>query len=154
MRRSALLLIALLGLVWGAAAYEPGEELDDPALEARARAISRELRCLVCQNESIDDSAAPLARDLRRLVRERLLAGDTDQQVLDHIAARYGEFVLLRPPVRPGTWLLWFGPFGAALIGLGVIVWRVRRKQVSGVNPELTVEEERRLRDIVNDERI
>lgn len=151
MRHAALLLIALCGLVWGAAAYEPGEALDDPALEARARAISRELRCLVCQNESIDDSAAPLARDLRRLVRERLLAGDTDQEVLDHIAARYGDFVLLRPPVRPGTWLLWFGPFAAALIGFAIVAWRVRRKPALGVNPELTAEEERRLRDIVND---
>ena len=151
MRRAALLMIALFGLVWGAAAYEPGEALDDPALEARARAISKELRCLVCQNESIDDSAAPLARDLRLLVRERLLAGDTDQEVLDHIVARYGEFVLLRPPVRPETWLLWYGPFAAVLLGLGIIVWRVRRKPASGVNPALSAEEERRLRDIVND---
>ncbi len=151
MRRAALTLIALFGLVWAAAAYEPGEALDDPALEARARAISKELRCLVCQNESIDDSAAPLARDLRLLVRERLLAGDTDAQVLDHIVARYGEFVLLRPPVRPETWLLWYGPFAAVLLGLGIIVWRVRRKPASGVNPALSAEEERRLRDIVND---
>ncbi len=151
MRRAALTLIALFGLVWAAAAYEPGEALDDPALEARARAISKELRCLVCQNESIDDSAAPLARDLRLLVRERLLAGDTDQEVLDHIVARYGEFVLLRPPVRPETWLLWYGPFAAVLLGLGIIVWRVRRKPASGVNPALSAEEERRLRDIVND---
>ena len=151
MRRAALTLIALFGLVCAAAAYEPGEALDDPALEARARAISKELRCLVCQNESIDDSAAPLARDLRLLVRERLLAGDTDAQVLDHIVARYGEFVLLRPPVRPETWLLWYGPFAAVLLGLGIIVWRVRRKPASGVNPALSAEEERRLRDIVND---
>jgi len=151
MRRAALTLIALFGLVWAAAAYEPGEALDDPALEARARAISKELRCLVCQNESIDDSAAPLARDLRLLVRERLQAGDTDQEVLDHIVARYGEFVLLRPPVRPETWLLWYGPFAAVLLGLGIIVWRVRRKPASGVNPALSAEEERRLRDIVND---
>ncbi len=151
MRRAALTLIALFGLVWAAAAYEPGEALDDPALEARARAISKELRCLVCQNESIDDSAAPLARDLRLLVRERLLAGDTDAQVLDHIVARYGEFVLLRPPVRPETWLLWYGPFAAVLLGLGIIVWRVRRKPASDVNPALSAEEERRLRDIVND---
>jgi len=151
MRRAALTLIALFGLVCAAAAYEPGEALDDPALEARARAISKELRCLVCQNESIDDSAAPLARDLRLLVRERLLAGDTDQEVLDHIVARYGEFVLLRPPVRPETWLLWYGPFAAVLLGLGIIVWRVRRKPASGVNPALSAEEERRLRDIVND---
>lgn len=150
MRYAALVLIALFALVFAASAYEPGEALDDPALEARARTISKELRCLVCQNESIDDSAAPLARDLRILVRERLMAGDTDQQVLDHIVARYGEFVLLRPPVRPGTWLLWFGPFAAALIGFGVIVWRVKRRRPAGVNPALSADEERRLRDIVN----
>lgn len=151
MRRPALLFLLLAGLVWNAVALEPGEALDDPALEARARAISRELRCLVCQNESIDDSAAPLARDLRLLVRERLLAGDTDRQVLDHIVARYGEFVLLRPPMRPGTWLLWFGPFAALAAGAVVIAWRVRRKPARAVNPELTEDEERRLRDIVND---
>ncbi len=153
MRRLALSLAVLLGLAWTAMALEPGEALDDPALEARARALSKELRCLVCQNESIDDSAAPLARDLRLLVRERLLAGDSDSQVLDHIVARYGEFVLLRPPVRPGTWLLWFGPFAAVAIGAGVIAWRVRRKPARAVNPELTEDEERRLRDIVNDGR-
>lgn len=151
MRRIVLLLAALLGLMATAAAYEPGEALDDPALEARARALSKELRCLVCQNESIDDSAAPLAKDLRLLVRQRLLAGDTDEQVLERIVDRYGEFVLLRPPVRPGTWLLWFGPFAVALIGGAVIAWRVRRRKPGVVNPELSADEERRLRDIVND---
>ncbi|MFT3809237.1 MAG: cytochrome c-type biogenesis protein CcmH [Micropepsaceae bacterium] len=152
MRRLILLLAAVAMMGW-AAAYEPGEALDDPALEARARALSKELRCLVCQNESIDDSAAPLARDLRMLVRERLLAGDSDQQVLDHIVARYGEFVLLRPPVRPGTWLLWFGPFAAVVLGGAIIAWRVRRRPqavAAAVNPELSDDEERRLRDIVN----
>ncbi len=150
MRRWALLFAALLGLMATAYAYEPGEALADPALEARARELSKELRCLVCQNESIDDSAAPLARDLRLLVRERLMAGDTDAEVLDYIVARYGEFVLLRPPVRPGTWLLWYGPFGAVLLGLGIIVWRVRRKPPAVVNPALSADEERQLRDIVN----
>jgi cytochrome c-type biogenesis protein CcmH len=150
MRRWALLFAALLGLMATAHAYEPGEALADPALEARARELSKELRCLVCQNESIDDSAAPLARDLRLLVRERLMAGDTDAEVLDYIVARYGEFVLLRPPVRPGTWLLWYGPFGAVLLGLGIIVWRVRRKPPAVVNPALSADEERQLRDIVN----
>jgi len=153
MRRIVLLLVAIAAIGW-ASAYEPGEALDDPALEARARALSRELRCLVCQNESIDDSAAPLARDLRLLVRERLLAGDSDQEVLDHIVERYGEFVLLRPPVRPGTWLLWFGPFAAVVLGGAIIAWRVRRRPVAvaaAVNPQLSDDEERRLRDIVND---
>jgi len=150
MRSLLLLLTALIGLIGLAAAYEPGEALADPALEARARSISKELRCLVCQNESIDDSAAPLARDLRILVRARLMAGDTDQQVLDYIVARYGEFVLLRPPVRPGTWLLWFGPFAVVLIGIAIIVWRVRRRVAVAVNPELSPDEEARLRNIVN----
>jgi cytochrome c-type biogenesis protein CcmH len=91
-------------------AVEPSERLADPALEARARALSQELRCLVCQNESIDESSAPLAHDLRLLVRKRLVAGDSDRQVLDYIVARYGVFVLLDPPFEPVTWLLWLGP--------------------------------------------
>jgi len=91
-------------------AVQPDEVLDDPALEARAREISAELRCVVCQNQSIDDSNAEIARDLRLLVRERLVAGDTDEQVLDYLVARYGDFVLLRPPWQPNTYLLWAGP--------------------------------------------
>ena len=111
----ALLLPLFL---WAAAAQavQPDEVLDDPVLEERARALSAEIRCVVCQNESIDTSNAPLARDLRLLVRARLEAGDSDQEVLDYLVARYGDFVLLRPPVRPSTYLLWFGP--ALLLGL------------------------------------
>src|ERR1700742_1326176 len=111
--QSAVLLltlgVALLGtpMAW---AVEPDEMLSDPVLEARARALSKELRCMVCQNQSIDDSAAPLAHDLRVLVRERLTAGDTDAQVLTFVQARYGEFVLLRPPFKLQTLLLWFAP--------------------------------------------
>lgn len=151
MRRFLALIVLAFALPWTAAAFEPGEALDDPALEARARALSAELRCLVCQNESIDDSAAPLAQDLRRLVRERILAGDTDEEVLDYIVARYGEYVLLRPRLSPRTWLLWLGPFGALLIGAGAIWWYVRRRGASGANPALSAEEERRLREIVNE---
>ncbi|MDJ0897067.1 MAG: cytochrome c-type biogenesis protein CcmH, partial [Alphaproteobacteria bacterium] len=92
------------------AVVSPDEMLDDPALEARARALSKELRCLVCQNESIDESDADLARDLRKIVRERLVAGDTDDEVIGYLTARYGDFVLLNPPVKPLTWALWFGP--------------------------------------------
>src|SRR4029079_764971 len=103
----ASLLILFAGLAW---AVEPGEKLADPGLEARARAISQELRCLVCQNQSIDDSNAELARDLRVIVRERLEAGDTDAQVLAFVEARYGEFVLLRPPFNLHTLLLWLAP--------------------------------------------
>jgi cytochrome c-type biogenesis protein CcmH len=143
-------VVAMLWLGGIAAALMPGEALDDPVLEARARELSRELRCLVCQNESIDDSAAPLAGDLRRLVRERLVAGDTDDQVLDYIVARYGEYVLLRPRVTAGTWALWFGPFAAMLAGLLAVVWYVRRRSAAAAAAALTDEEERRLREIVN----
>ena len=92
-------------------AVEPGEVLPDPALEARARALSKELRCLVCQNQSIDDSNAPLARDLRVLVRDRLQAGDSDAKVMEYVTDRYGDYVLLRPPFKATTLVLWIGPF-------------------------------------------
>jgi cytochrome c-type biogenesis protein CcmH len=150
LRALAALLFTLLALAQPAAALEPGEALADPALEARARALSQELRCLVCQNESIDDSAAPLARDLRRIVRERLAAGDSDEEVLDYIVARYGEYVLLRPRVKTGTWLLWFGPPAALLIGGIAIMVYVRRRARGAAEAALSEDEERRLREIVN----
>ena len=105
----------------------PDEILDDPALEARARTISKDLRCLVCQNQSIDDSDAGLARDLRLIVRERLLAGDTDEQAKDHIVARYGEFVLLTPTFNAATFLLWTGPIIILLVGIVAAVASFRR---------------------------
>lgn len=109
-------------------AVEPAERLPDPAMEARARTISTELRCLVCQNESIDESHAGLAHDIRVLVRERLAAGDSDAQTTRAVVARYGDFVLLRPPVRPATWILWFGPLALLLVGCaGTMVWLRRR---------------------------
>jgi len=125
----AVFLSFSLGLPFGSAiAVEPDEVLKDPVLEARAREISTLLRCLVCQNQSIDDSRATLARDLRILVRERLVAGETDQQVLDFIVARYGEFVLLKPRLAPRTYLLWFGPGSLLLIGsIGVFLLMRRR---------------------------
>jgi len=103
-------------------AVEPSEQLKNPALEARARAIGAGLRCLVCQNETIDESNASLAHDIRILLRERLTAGDTDEQAVQAIVKRYGEFVLLNPPVQPSTYVLWFGPLGILLI-----VWARRR---------------------------
>src|SRR5256885_9903343 len=109
--RVALLILALFGTA-NAFAVQPDEVLPDPALELRARALSKELRCMVCQNQSIDDSDAPLARDLRILLRERLRTGDTDQQVLDFLVTRYGEFVLLRPPFSSHTAVLWLTPAG------------------------------------------
>lgn len=125
-------LLAALALVLAtalpAAAVAPDEILDDPALEARARALSAELRCMVCQNESIDESNAPLAKDLRILVRERIVAGDTDREVIDFLVARYGEFVLLRPRLTAQTLLLWGLAPAALLIAGGVLVAKARRR--------------------------
>jgi cytochrome c-type biogenesis protein CcmH len=132
--RACVLVLALLTPAL-AFAVEPDEVLPDPVLEARARTLSKELRCMVCQNQSIDDSNAPLAKDLRILVRERLVAGDTDQQVLDFLVARYGEFVLLKPRLSWHTAILWLGPpallFGGALV---LIVVARRRKRGGSID--------------------
>jgi len=119
MRLLPLLALLTVLLPVTAPAVEPNEMLEDPALEARARDIGKNLRCLVCQNQSIDDSNADLARDLRVLVRERLSAGDTDDQVLDFVVSRYGDFVLLNPPFKASTLLLWIGP--AILLALAMM---------------------------------
>ncbi len=127
-----LVLLAVLLLAAPAFAVEPSERLADPALETRARAIGGELRCLVCQNESIDESGASLAHDIRVFLRERLTAGDSDAQAMGAVVSRYGDFVLLRPPVKPATWLLWFGP--VTLLGLGfvgTVLWLRRRPVVA-----------------------
>jgi cytochrome c-type biogenesis protein CcmH len=148
-----LILTAALLLCAGIAsarAVEPSERLADPALEARARAISQELRCLVCQNESIDESSAPLAHDLRLLVRKRLMAGDSDRRVLNYIVARYGVFVLLDPPFEPVTWLLWLGPPALVLGAGGVLWWRGRRQRVDPP-PALTDEEAARAAALLHD---
>ena len=145
--RHALMILALLSAapVW---AVQPDEVLPDPALETRARALSKELRCMVCQNQSIDDSAAPLARDLRLLVRERLTDGDSDQQVLDFLVARYGEFVLLKPLFNWHTALLWLIPPGALLGGalaLFLIGRNRERPAKPGEDEGLTAAEEARV---------
>jgi cytochrome c-type biogenesis protein CcmH len=146
------LAIAVVALLPPAAAVEPDEILADKALEARARDISRNLRCLVCQNQSIDDSNADLARDLRVLVRERLTAGETNDQVVAFIAARYGDFVLLRPPFKPITWLLWLGPAILLLLGaVAVVVW-FRRRAGHAEQPPLSDDEERALHSLLDDE--
>jgi len=120
MIRFGLVVLTLaLTLSPAQAAVSPDEVLDDPLLEERARSLGKELRCLVCQNQSIDDSDASLARDLRQVVRERLVAGDSDEQILDYLTDRYGDFVLLSPPVKPGTYLLWAGP--ALLLAAGAV---------------------------------
>jgi cytochrome c-type biogenesis protein CcmH len=145
----AACLAILLGLCGPAYAVRPDEMLADPALEARARDIGQELRCLVCRNQSIDDSEADLAHDLRVLVRERLKAGDTNRQAIDYIRARYGDYVLLRPPFEASTWLLWGGPALMLLIGLwGLGRWLRRQSGMTGL-PPLSPDEERRLADIL-----
>ena len=134
-RSPCRLVLLFLLLAAPVLAVEPAERLPDPAMEARARAISSELRCLVCQNESIDESHADLAHDIRALVRERLRAGDSDGQATRAVVSRYGDFVLLRPPVKAATWLLWFGPVGLLLIGLlGTFLW-LRRREVTAPAP-------------------
>ena len=135
MKNLALAILLALSIASTAFAISPDEILKDPALEARARAIGQSLRFLVCQNQSIDDSDAGLARDLRTLVRERLTAGDSDQAVIAYVVSRYGDFVLLRPPVKPETWALWFGPL-LLLVGVGsLIAVRARRKRVVDTTP-------------------
>ena len=151
MRRPALAALLLLALLSAARAVEPGERLADPALEARARAIGGELCCLVCQNESIDDSNADLAHDLRVLLRERLKAGDSDRQAIDFIVARYGQFVLLRPPVEPATYALWFGPPALLVLGgIGLFLAMRRRKAPANAAP-LSAEELARLARLLGD---
>jgi cytochrome c-type biogenesis protein CcmH len=163
MRACALalaLLIAPLALPaaapWTAGfalAVEPDEILDDPVLEARAREISKGLRCPVCQNESIDSSNAGLARDLRILVRERLVAGDSDQEVLDFVVARYSEFVLLQPPVKPMTYVLWFGPAVILVFGaLAVAVYFARGNRAQAEAAPLSAEERKRLARLLEGE--
>ena len=123
----AAVVLALM-LAQAQAATSPDEILADPMLEQRARGLAKQLRCLVCQNQSIDDSDAELAQDLRALVREQLQAGKSDQEILAFLTARYGDFVLLKPPVKPTTWLLWFGPFAVfAVAGLGI--WAASRRK-------------------------
>jgi cytochrome c-type biogenesis protein CcmH len=138
-------LALLLGLVVGPAAraYEPAERLADPGLERRAEAIGRELRCLVCQNESIEESDAGLAHDLRLLIRRRLAAGDTDRQVLDYVVARYGIFVLLNPPFELATYFLWLTPPLLLLAAGGGLAWRLRRRPAAEP-PPLSAEERAR----------
>jgi cytochrome c-type biogenesis protein CcmH len=145
------LLLVLLLLAAPALAVQPDERLADPALEARARALSRELRCIVCQNESIDDSNATLAKDIRVLLRERLAAGDTDQQAKAFLVARYGDFVLLRPPVRTETWLLWYGPFALLALGALAAFAALRRRRPAPPAP-LTAEEQARLDALLREE--
>jgi cytochrome c-type biogenesis protein CcmH len=155
LKKILTLVFAVAVLTGSSAAYavQPDEIMADPVKEARARELSRELRCMVCQNQSIDDSEAALARDLRLLVRERIAAGDSDAQVIDFLVARYGEFVLLKPRLEPHTLLLWLLP-PLALAGGGLALWmHSRRRSRSGAGDpsllKLTAEEEARLERLI-----
>lgn len=147
-------LALILGILWAtsAGAALPSEMLADPGLEARAREISKELRCLVCQNQSIDESNAGLAHDLRLLVRERLKAGDSDAQVVAYIVDRYGQFVLLKPPVEPATYLLWLTPVLAVVLGTAGIAVYLRRRRGNAIEPAaLSAAEQARLKRILEE---
>jgi len=153
-RQSPLVLflaIALLATL-PAHAVEPDEVLQDPALETRAREISEGLRCLVCQNQSIDDSGAPLAKDLRLLVRERLKAGDSNQQIVDFIVARYGEFVLLKPRFETHTLVLWLATPAVFLAAILIIALAFRRRRAEAQNPApLNIAEKRQLKRLLGE---
>jgi cytochrome c-type biogenesis protein CcmH len=156
MKRFLAIVLVLAAFGFSAAhAVLPDEVMSDPAKEARARSLSRELRCMVCQNQSIDDSEAPLARDIRLLVRERIAAGDSDGQVIDFLVARYGEFVLLKPRFERQTLLLWLVP-PLVLIGGGLALWlhirRRARSESTVAVPPLTPDEEARLSALMKDD--
>jgi cytochrome c-type biogenesis protein CcmH len=143
-RAKLLFLLALLASLAGPAlAVQPDEVMKDPALEMRARALSGELRCLVCQNESIDDSEAPLARDIRVLIRERIGKGESNDSVRAYLVSRYGDFILLKPPFKPETLLLWLSP--VLTLGLGVTAALYARRRAPSATPRLSEEEEARL---------
>lgn len=146
--------LTLLLLAAPVTAQHLDDRLADPAQESRARELSRELRCLVCQNQSIEDSNAPLARDLRRIVRERVEAGDNDRAILDFLVTRYGEWVLLKPRFNPQTWLLWLGPLFLLLAGGGVIAMMYRRQRRTAVPAAAALDatEQKRLADLLKNE--
>ncbi|MDE2445485.1 MAG: cytochrome c-type biogenesis protein CcmH [Alphaproteobacteria bacterium] len=136
-------VVAILVLANVAFAVLPDEMLKDPNLEARARVISQDLRCLVCQNQSIDDSNAPLAKDLRIIVRERLTAGDTNEQVFAYVVARYGNYVLLKPPLQTDTLVLWLMPFALLIVALGTVAFYLRKRpqfeSEDGIEPDAEI---------------
>ena len=156
MKAQAFVLMALAFVLLMAAvpagAVEPSEMLDDPLMERRARDISKNLRCMVCQNQSIDDSNAELARDLRVLVRQRLSAGDSDTAVIDYVVARYGDYVLLKPPFKAATYALWLGPLVIFTLGIAAVAVFYRRRAAASPPPQpLSADEKRRLDDLLDD---
>jgi cytochrome c-type biogenesis protein CcmH len=151
MRRLGIALALLFALAAPAYAVQPDEVMKDPALEARARALSGELRCMVCQNQSIDDSDAPLARDIRVLIRQRIGDGESNDAVRTYLVSRYGDFILLKPRLKPETALLWFGPPALLCLGLAAI-WASRRRAPAPTAP-LSEQEEAALAALVGDKR-
>jgi cytochrome c-type biogenesis protein CcmH len=150
--RLLAMVLLLTSLTLPAFAVQPDEVLDDPALEQRARELSAKMRCVVCQNQSIDDSDAPLAKDLRLLIRERLVKGDSNDQIVDFLVARYGDFVLLKPRLNAKTIALWAGPFLILLLGM-FIVWRQRRTvKVAAPESGLSDDERKQLEKILKDD--
>ena len=150
MRRAKALLIALAAMALMGSASEPSERLSDPAQEARARALFKDVRCLVCQNESIDDSEAQLAGDLRRIVREQVKAGRSDREIRAFLVQRYGEFVLLKPKFSAGNAVLWLAPVGVLLLGGGLMFGLLRRREPEVT--ELSQDEEERVRRLLEDD--
>lgn len=151
--RILTLLAFLCAAALPAAAVQPDEVLDDPAMEQRARELSAKLRCLVCQNQSIDDSDAPLARDLRIRLRERLTKGESDEQVIDYLVDRYGEFILLQPKMGMHTLVLWLGPFVLLLLGIFIVARKRRAETVKTVEAPLSDEETKRLKELIDGDR-
>lgn len=149
--RAFVLLVALafIGTGGALAATSPDEMLADPAKEAQARELTRQLRCVVCQNQSIDDSDADLARDLRRLVRERVAEGESNSEILDYLTARYGEFILLKPPVVPATYALWLAPVLLLLAGSALLIPFLRQRRRAPSARPLNAEEERAVADLL-----
>jgi len=152
MRRALLILSASVGLMAAEPAPAPDRPLPDAVQEARARALFRDIRCVVCQHEAIADSPAGVAADMRRLVREEVAAGRTDVEIREGLVARYGDYVLFRPPFGPGTLLLWLGPAALLLLGLGIVLMRSRRRAVEP--SPLSPDEERRLAEFLQTETV
>jgi cytochrome c-type biogenesis protein CcmH len=151
MRRLCLAILLVFAVLAGPSlAVQPDELMKNPALEARARALSGELRCMVCQNQSIDDSDAPLARDIRILIRQRIAQGETNNAVRSYLVSRYGDFILLKPPLKPETLLLWLAAPLTLLAGLAAVL--IARRHAPAATPALTAEEEGRLAALTGDE--
>jgi cytochrome c-type biogenesis protein CcmH len=144
----AIFCILTAQSAWAGPGLDPREQLADAASEARARALFKQLRCVVCQSESLDDSEADLARDMRRLIRDQITAGRSDQQIIASLTASYGEFVLLSPPARPSTWALWFGPFVLLAAVAGMVGWFLFGRRVVAQDQALSADEAEAVQDL------